>query len=59
MQFTIFTANCTGKRQNCSYPKRVSVTDEASLKAAVAYDHTKLSPNNSCLLIANKNCVEP
>ena len=39
MQFTIFTANCTGKRQNCSYPKRVSVTDEISLKAAVAYDH--------------------
>lgn len=39
MQFTVFTANCVGKRSNCSYPKRVRVTDEASLQAAVAYDH--------------------
>jgi len=39
MQFTIFTANCVGKKSNCSYPKQVTVTDEAGLKAAVAYDH--------------------
>lgn len=39
MQFTVFTANCVGKPGNCSYPKRVVVTDEATLKAAVAYDH--------------------
>lgn len=41
MQFTVFTANCTStsRRSNCSYPKEVIVTDEAGLKAAVAYDH--------------------
>ena len=39
MQFTVFTANCVGRRQNCSYPKRVVVTDEKSLQAAVAFDH--------------------
>lgn len=39
MQFTIFTANCVGKKSNCSYPKQVTVTDEAGLRAAVAYDH--------------------
>lgn len=39
MQFTVFTANCVGKPGNCNYPKRVVVSDEATLKAAVAYDH--------------------
>ena len=39
MQFTVFTANCVGRRQNCSYPKRVVVTDEKSLQAAVSFDH--------------------
>lgn len=39
MQFTVFTANCVGKAANCSYPKKVVVTDAGSLKRAVAFDH--------------------
>jgi len=39
MQFTVFTASCTGKRSNCNYPKEVVVSDETGLKEAVAYDH--------------------
>lgn len=39
MQFTIFTANCTGNAGNCSYPNKVPISNPDELKAAVAYDH--------------------
>ena len=39
MQFTIFTANCTGKASNCDYPKKVEVTSAEVLQEAVKKDH--------------------
>lgn len=39
MQFTIFTANCTGNAVNCIYPNKVPISNPEELKAAVAYDH--------------------
>lgn len=39
MQFTIFTANCTGNASNNDYPNKVLVTDAEALKKAVRKDH--------------------
>ena len=39
MQFTIFTANCTGKASNCDYPNKVEVTSAEVLQEAVKKDH--------------------
>ncbi len=39
MQFTIFTANCTGDKKNCLYPNKVHVDSPEQLKAAVVHDH--------------------
>lgn len=39
MQFTIFTANCTGKSGNCSYPNQLLIDSAEQLKSAVATDH--------------------
>lgn len=39
MQFTIFTANCTGKASNCDYPNKIEVTSVEVLQEAVKKDH--------------------
>ncbi|SFU88852.1 phage/plasmid primase, P4 family [Butyrivibrio sp. M55] len=39
MQITIFTAACTGKASNCSYPNRKVVTTPEEMKEAVRFDH--------------------
>ena len=39
MQFTIFTANCTGKASNRDYPNKVEVTSTEVLQEAVKKDH--------------------
>lgn len=39
MQFTIFTANCTGKAGNCSYPNQLMIESPEQLKSAVVTDH--------------------
>ena len=39
MQFTIYTANCTGNKSNKDYPNKVVVTDEKILQEAVKKDH--------------------
>lgn len=39
MKLTIFTAKCTGKKSNCSYPDRREITSAEELKEAVRFDH--------------------
>ncbi len=39
MQITIFTAACTGKTSNCSYPNRKVVITPEEMKEAVRFDH--------------------
>ena len=39
MQFTIFSANCTGNSANCSYPNMHKVETPGQLKSAVIHDH--------------------
>jgi len=39
MKFTIFTARCSGKKSNCSYPDRREIMSVDELKEAVRYDH--------------------
>ncbi len=39
MQFTIFTANCTGNSANCSYPNMHRIETPEQLKSAVVHDH--------------------
>ena len=37
--FTIYTSDAYQQESNCVYPHPVQVTDEASFKRAVSYDH--------------------
>lgn len=39
LDFTIYTANCTGDSSNCLYPNKVVVTDKDSFIAATKMDH--------------------
>ncbi len=37
--FTLYYADCVGRETNCSYPHKVLVTDDASLREAAARDY--------------------
>ncbi len=39
MQFTIFTANCSGNAGNCDYPNKVEIGSAQALQQAVKKDH--------------------
>lgn len=39
MQFTLFTADCTGDETNCLYPHRVIITCPEDFAKAVSHDH--------------------
>lgn len=39
MEFTLFTADCTGNLSNCIYPHKILIKDESSFKNAIKYDH--------------------
>lgn len=39
MEFTLFSADTLGDARNCTYPNRLSVTDEESLARAVSRDY--------------------
>lgn len=39
MQFTIFTANCSGNASNRDYPNKVEIADAVALQEAVKKDH--------------------
>lgn len=40
MKFTLYTANVTGRENNCRYPNEAVITNVDELRAAVAFDHT-------------------
>ena len=39
MQFTLYNANYRENAQNCKYPNKIVVTDEATLSLAVQNDY--------------------
>ena len=39
LDFTIYTANCTGDGSNCLYPNKVVISDKDSFIAATKMDH--------------------
>ena len=47
MQFTLYTANCRGKKENCLYSNEVVVKDANTLQAAVQFDHVTAKYKNS------------
>lgn len=47
MQFTIYTANCTGNASNRDYPNRVDIKSPESLQEAVKKDHVCAAYKNN------------
>lgn len=45
--FTIYGSNVVGNQANCLYPKKHTVTDEASLRDAVCHDYVCAEYNNN------------
>ena len=39
MNFTLYTADCTGNETNCLYPHKAVISSPADLARAAAYDH--------------------
>ncbi|AGL03754.1 phage/plasmid primase, P4 family [Desulfoscipio gibsoniae] len=39
IEFTLYTANCTGNLANCLYPNKVVIKDKASFIEAIKFDH--------------------
>ena len=53
MQFTLYTAGCTGDRKNCLYPNRAEIRSAGDLAAAAAFDHVCASYAGSYRSIQN------
>ena len=53
MQFTLYTAGCTGDRKNCLYPNRTEIRSAKDLAAAAAFDHVCASYAGSYRSIQN------
>lgn len=53
MNFSLYTANCTGNAANCVYPSAVEITGKEDLAAAAAHDHVFAEYKNSYRLIEN------
>lgn len=47
MMFTIYAANCVGSLPNSIYPHKCVITDEDSMKSAVAFDHVAAEYTNN------------
>lgn len=47
MQFTIYTANCTGNASNSDYPNRVDIKSPESLQKEVKKDHVCATYKNN------------
>ena len=47
MQFTIFTANCSGNAGNCDYPNKVEIGSAQALQQAVKKDHVGAAYKNN------------
>ncbi|WP_423245048.1 phage/plasmid primase, P4 family [Heliorestis acidaminivorans] len=39
MEFTLYTADCTGNLSNCTYPKKAVIKDRGSFLEAIKFDH--------------------
>lgn len=39
IEFTLYTADCTGNLSNCIYPHKTVITDKESLERAIGFDH--------------------
>ena len=39
IEFTLYTADCTGNLSNCLYPNKVVIKDKASFLEAIKFDH--------------------
>lgn len=46
IQFTLYASSTTGNLSNCVYPRKVIVTDEASMIDAIQYDHVSAKYKN-------------
>ena len=53
MKFTLYTADCTGKADNCNYPHSAEITDKDSLAAAVTHDQVFANYKNHYRSIEN------
>lgn len=53
IQFTLYTANCSGNVMNCTYPEEMIITDEASMLEAIKLDHVSVEYKNSYRSSAN------
>ena len=47
MKFTLYTADCVGSLPNSIYPHKCVITDEDSMKSAVAFDHVAAEYTNN------------
>ena len=55
MKFTLYTADCVGSLPNSIYPHKCVITDENSMKAAVAFDHVAAEYTNGPLYFSPFN----
>lgn len=46
MNFTLYTADCTGNETNCLYPHKAVISSPADLARAAAYDHVAAAYRN-------------
>ena len=53
MNFTLYTANCTGNAANCVYPNPADISAKEDLAAAASRDHVFAGYKNSYRLIDN------
>lgn len=53
MKFTLYTADCTGKADNCNYPHSAEITDKDSLVVAVTHDQVFANYKNHYRSIEN------
>lgn len=47
MNFTVFTASCTGREANCRYPQKREIQNAQDLKEAAAFDHVCAAYKNN------------
>lgn len=60
LNFTLYTANCTGNSSNCKYPNKCVITDKESLLEATKYDHVTAKFKNNYRSVDNfevSNCI--
>ncbi len=53
IEFTLYTANCTGNLTNCLYPNKVVIKDKDSFLEAIKFDHVSAEFKDSYRSNAN------